>query len=236
MSSLAYKIYLHSPLRQMSNHLILAGEELDEPMVCPSLPSFLRHSKRDPQQHKRVCACCNGNVLACREADSGRIFGGRRSSTSFDMPSVLREGSKEALADPGSAILQPLRLFAYQKTVHPSSQCLTYTCQSVPISAQWTFQVGDGSMNIIDASGHVDGHIDILARTSSDGTWILLGADSAHHPDLITGMMQIAYRVDASTCSAMCAHEDKEVAEKNIRKIRLLFEVPRVQVLIAHDT
>lgn len=85
-------------------------------------------------------------------------------------------------------------------------------------------------------AGHVDGHIDILARTSSDGTWILLGADSAHHPDLITGMMQIAYRVDASTCSAMCAHEDKEVAEKNIRKIRLLLEVPRVQVLIAHDT
>ncbi|KAG1767559.1 hypothetical protein EDD22DRAFT_750897, partial [Suillus occidentalis] len=25
--------------------LILAGEEPDEPMVCPSLPFFLRHSK-----------------------------------------------------------------------------------------------------------------------------------------------------------------------------------------------
>lgn len=45
---------------------------------------------------------------------------------------------------------------------------------------------GDGSMYIIDASGHVDGHINILARTSPDGAWILLGADSAHHPDLIT--------------------------------------------------
>jgi hypothetical protein len=25
-------------------------------------------------------------------------------------------------------------------------------------------------------AGHVDGHVNILARTSSDGTWILLGA------------------------------------------------------------
>jgi hypothetical protein len=33
----------------------------------------------------------------------------------------------------------------------------------------------------------------------------------------------------------MCAHEDKEVAEENIRKIRMLLEVPRVQVLIAND-
>lgn len=47
--------------------------------------------------------------------------------------------------------------------------------------------------------------------------------------------MQIAYRIDANTCSAMCAHEDKEVAEENIRKIRMLLEVPRVQVLIAND-
>lgn len=64
-------------------------------------------------------------------------------------------------------------------------------------------------------AGHVDGHVNILARTSSDGTWIL--------------------RIDANTCSAMCAHEDKEVAEENIRKIRMLLEVPRVQVLIAND-
>lgn len=97
--------------------LILAGEEPDEPMVCPSLPFFLRHSKRDSQQHKRVCACCNRNVLACRKADKP---GGVRPS-SVDMvalshihwdqseillhspqPSVLREGSEKALAGPGS--------------------------------------------------------------------------------------------------------------------------------------
>lgn len=102
--------------------LILAGEEPDEPMVFPSLPFFLRYSKRDPQQHKRVCACCNRNVLACRKADSGRTLkpGGVRPS-SVDMvalsyihldqseillhspqPSVLREGSEKSLAGPGS--------------------------------------------------------------------------------------------------------------------------------------
>ncbi|KAG1804612.1 hypothetical protein EV424DRAFT_1474425 [Suillus variegatus] len=72
---------------------------------------------------------------------------------------------------------------------------------------------GDGSMYIIDASC----------------------ADSAHHPDLITGEMQIAYRVDPNTCSVMCVHEDKEAAEENIRRMRSLLEVPRVQVLISHD-
>jgi hypothetical protein len=93
----------------------------------------------------------------------------------------------------------------------------------------------DGTLLRLVFAGHVSGHINILARTSPDGAWILLGADSAHHPDLITGKMQIAYRVDANTCSVMCVHEDKEAAEENIHRMRSLLEVPRVQVLITHD-
>jgi hypothetical protein len=30
-------------------------------------------------------------------------------------------------------------------------------------------------------------------------------------------------------------HENKEVAEENIRRMRSLLDVPRVQVMIAHD-
>lgn len=71
-------------------------------------------------------------------------------------------------------------------------------------------------------AGHVNGHINILARTCPDGAWMLLGADSAHHPDTI---------VDANTGSVMCVHEDKEAAEENIRRMRSLLEIPRVQIL-----
>lgn len=95
---------------------------------------------------------------------------------------------------------------------------------------------GDGNMSIVDTSGHTDGHVNILACTSSDGAWILLGADSAHHPDLITGKMQIACRVDTETGAVACAHQYQEVAEESIRRMRWLLETLRVQVLVAHDT
>lgn len=40
---------------------------------------------------------------------------------------------------------------------------------------------GDGSLYFLDAPGHAVGHINALARTSSD-TFIFMGADSFHHP------------------------------------------------------
>ncbi|GJJ15897.1 hypothetical protein Clacol_010175 [Clathrus columnatus] len=38
----------------------------------------------------------------------------------------------------------------------------------------------DGSLYIIDAHGHLDGHINVLARTSPTGGWIYLGGDTCH--------------------------------------------------------
>ncbi|KAG1793261.1 beta-lactamase-like protein [Suillus plorans] len=245
--------------------LILAGDQPDEPIVCPSLAFFLRHSKsnkrvvfdlgirRDikefaPAATERFLPTVNQTVAESLEA------GGVQPS-SVDVvvlshlhwdhvgdPSlfttaefVLGEGSKKALADPGSchnpaaftSVRVPEDRLRFITTLDLNVAIGPYPC------AMDIF--GDGSMYIIDASGHVAGHINILARTSQDGAWILLGADSAHHPDLITGKMQIAYRVDPNTCSVMCVHEDKEAAEENIRRMRSLLEVPRVQVLISHD-
>ncbi|KAH7929093.1 Metallo-hydrolase/oxidoreductase [Leucogyrophana mollusca] len=93
---------------------------------------------------------------------------------------------------------------------------------------------GDGSMYIIDAPGHLPGHVTLLARTSSDGSWILLGGDAAHEFRLVTGEKEIAYRVDALG-HVMCSHVNKEQAAETIRRIGLLLNVPKVQVLIAHD-
>ncbi|KAF9468590.1 Metallo-hydrolase/oxidoreductase [Collybia nuda] len=91
---------------------------------------------------------------------------------------------------------------------------------------------GDGSLYIVDSPGHIAGHITILARTSSDGSWIYLAGDSVHHWDLITGESDIEvlpHRVHK------CAHEDKKAAEEHILRIRALCKLPRVQIILAHD-
>src|SRR5262249_37320256 len=88
---------------------------------------------------------------------------------------------------------------------------------------------GDGSLYIVDAPGHAPGHVNILARTSADGAWIYLAADSPHHLNLITGKSNIACGPDG------CAHMSKEVAEDTIKRIREVMVMPRVRIMIAHD-
>ncbi|GLB44242.1 putative metallo-beta-lactamase superfamily protein [Lyophyllum shimeji] len=93
---------------------------------------------------------------------------------------------------------------------------------------------GDGSLYIVNAFGHLHGHINVLARTSSDGAWIYLAGDSAHHWDLVTGKGKIAVH-ETATGFARCAHVDKEAAEQHLLRIRKLTEMPRIRVLLAHD-
>ncbi|KAF9483460.1 Metallo-hydrolase/oxidoreductase [Pholiota conissans] len=89
---------------------------------------------------------------------------------------------------------------------------------------------GDGSLYIVDSPGHVPGHVNILARTSPDGAWIYLAADSAHHWRIITGESQIRTAKPYG-----CIHADKNKAEEHIARIRELQQFPRVQVILAHD-
>jgi len=91
----------------------------------------------------------------------------------------------------------------------------------------------DGSLYIIDSPGHVAGHINVLARTSSDGAWIYLAADSAHHWRLLTGESQIKTGMPYGL--HFCMHADKHKAEEHIAHIRELRKLPRVQVILAHD-
>lgn len=92
---------------------------------------------------------------------------------------------------------------------------------------------GDGSLYIIDAPGHLPGHINILARTSHDGGWIYLAGDSAHHWKLLTLEENVAVGHPGHLHD--CAHHDKEAAEEHIRRIHALWKHPRVRVLLAHD-
>ncbi|KDQ62406.1 hypothetical protein JAAARDRAFT_30312 [Jaapia argillacea MUCL 33604] len=85
---------------------------------------------------------------------------------------------------------------------------------------------GDGSLYIIDAPGHLPGHINVLARTSADGGWIYLAADSMVDRRLLSGEAQM---VEGS-------HRDTQAAEEHAGRIRkLVQENEKVRVMLAHD-
>ncbi|KAG2070254.1 Metallo-hydrolase/oxidoreductase [Suillus decipiens] len=148
---------------------------------------------------------------------------------------VVGEGCRELLTS--GYPMNPDSPFSSTSLPHERTRFLPPSDFSLPIGP---FPLaldffGDGSMYVIDAPGHIKGHINILARTTSDGAWILLGGDSAHDYRLITGEKEVAHSIDPSGL-VRCIHEDKEKAIENIARIRLLLGVPRVQVLIAHDS
>ncbi|PIL34062.1 hypothetical protein GSI_03772 [Ganoderma sinense ZZ0214-1] len=89
---------------------------------------------------------------------------------------------------------------------------------------------GDGSLYIVDAPGHVPGHINLLVRTSADGGWAFLAADSAHDWRLLTGEARVGHHHKWG-----CVHEDPAKAQEMIERIKALVGYPRVRVLIAHD-
>lgn len=243
---------------------LMAVNQSDDPITFPSLAFFLRHSKSNKRVvfdlgiHRNIKQFAPAAIPVVPEvmqtvAESLEAGGVLPSSVDLVVLShlhwdhvgdpspfttaefVLGEGSKQAFVDPDSCHCPT----AFTSIRPPEDRLRFITPSDLNVAigpyphAMDIF--GDGSMYIVDASGHADGHINILARTSPDGAWILLGADSAHHPDLITGKMQVACYVDAKTGAETCAHQYREVAEENIRRMRSLLEIPRVQILVAHD-
>ncbi|EAU86063.1 hypothetical protein CC1G_07142 [Coprinopsis cinerea okayama7 len=93
---------------------------------------------------------------------------------------------------------------------------------------------GDGSLFIVDAPGHLPGHINILARTSSDGSWVFLAGDSVHHWDIIKGEAKVA--VGASWSPHFCIHQDLPKAEEHIEHIKRFNALPKTQVILGHDS
>ncbi|EDU45223.1 Lactamase-B domain containing protein [Pyrenophora tritici-repentis] len=90
----------------------------------------------------------------------------------------------------------------------------------------------DGSLLIVNAPGHLPGHINLLARTS-ESHQIYMGGDACHDRRLLTGEKAIGEWNDSNghTC---CIHADRKVAEETIERIRIL-EQKGVEVIFAHD-
>lgn len=88
---------------------------------------------------------------------------------------------------------------------------------------------GDGALYVVDAPGHMPGHLNLLVRTSSDGGWVHLAGDSAHDWRLLRGEADIAGN------ETVCVHADVDAARDMIRRIRELIRCERVQVVLNHD-
>ena len=89
----------------------------------------------------------------------------------------------------------------------------------------------DGSVYIVDAPGHLPGHINLLCRTGNG--WLYLAGDACHDRRILSGEKEIGEWKDAEghTC---CIHSDREEAEKTIQRIREL-ENKGIEVVFAHD-
>jgi glyoxylase-like metal-dependent hydrolase (beta-lactamase superfamily II) len=90
----------------------------------------------------------------------------------------------------------------------------------------------DGSLLIVNAPGHLPGHINLLAR-GPDGRQIYMAGDACHDKRLLTGEKSIGEWEDdhGHTC---CIHADRREAERTIERIRIL-ENEGVEIIFAHD-
>ena len=131
--------------------------------------------------------------------------------------------------NPASNVLQTSIPISRTRFIHPSEWS-----QSIGPFPRAHDYFGDGSMYIIDAAGHLPGHVNILARTNGTGSWIYLAGDTAHDMKLLTGEREVAFSFNEEG-NMVCAHTDKDKAVEHIARVKQLLNVPKVHVLLAHD-
>ncbi|KAK0622412.1 beta-lactamase-like protein [Immersiella caudata] len=97
---------------------------------------------------------------------------------------------------------------------------------------------GDSSLYIVDAPGHLPGHINLLARVEDhhhegQSRWVYLAGDACHDRRILRGEKEIGEWEDASG-HRCCIHADRKKAEETIDRIMTL-EQNGVEVIFAHD-
>ncbi|CBY01411.1 hypothetical protein IAQ61_003242 [Plenodomus lingam] len=102
---------------------------------------------------------------------------------------------------------------------------------------------GDGSVYLIDAPGHLTGHVNLLARTGP-GKWVYLGGDCCHDPRILSGEKGIAMYDDGKG-GLRSVHADSESAAETVARAARLLKggnvreagggVVDVEVVVAHD-
>lgn len=101
----------------------------------------------------------------------------------------------------------------------------------------------DGSLYIIDAPGHLPGHINLLACIAL-GKWVYLGGDCCHDPRILSGEKGIAL-YDDGRGGLRSVHANTDEAARTVERAAKLLkkgsvrneegDVVDVEVVVAHD-
>jgi glyoxylase-like metal-dependent hydrolase (beta-lactamase superfamily II) len=91
----------------------------------------------------------------------------------------------------------------------------------------------DGSLYIIDAPGHLYGHINLLARVGPE-KWVYLGGDCCHDVRILKGEKGIALYDDGHG-GMRSVHVDTDIASETIERVGKLMGREDVEVVVAHD-
>ncbi|KAH6719983.1 beta-lactamase-like protein [Leptodontidium sp. MPI-SDFR-AT-0119] len=94
----------------------------------------------------------------------------------------------------------------------------------------------DGLIYIIDSPGHLQGHLNVLARVSA-GQWIYLAGDACHHSRILDGETEIATWEEGG--QHVCIHSEKDLALETLERIVQVRQRgllgAKVEVVLAHD-
>ena len=197
--------------------VILSHLHWDQYVPLPTCIPALTHtaSATTRRSHRRRSSSARAAVTSCAPAT----------------PRTLTAPFRRRLSRVSAHGSCPRRRWRRSGRTHTRSTCL-----ATGVCTLSTRQVRGPSARRTAAergTGHVAGHINVLARTSAH-TWILLAGDSAHDPRIVAGEAAFACAVDAAGIERCIIHADKDVAEQNLGRIRALC-CANVQVLIAHD-
>ncbi|KAF2794008.1 hypothetical protein K505DRAFT_275897 [Melanomma pulvis-pyrius CBS 109.77] len=160
-------------------------------------------------------------ALALLNGTSSSLRGGH----SFFEHDLLPEGRTVELADPDMA--QSTKLSHLPGVFNDKTHWQPHG--SLP---QTLDLFADGSLLIVNAPGHLPGHINILAQTSPTHQ-VYLAGDACHDRRLLTGEKLIGEWNDAEG-HICCIHADRKTAEETIQRIREL-EKEGVEIIFAHD-
>ena len=88
----------------------------------------------------------------------------------------------------------------------------------------------DGSILVVDAPGHLPGHINLLVWTGR-GRHVYLAGDTCQYRRLLTGERQIGEWLDEHG-GVCCIHSDRKEAQRTIKRAQQL-ELEGVEVILA---
>lgn len=100
---------------------------------------------------------------------------------------------------------------------------------------------GDGSLNVIDAPGHLYGHVNLLARVG-EKRYVYLGGDCCHDPRILRGEKGIAL-YDDGRGGLRSVHVHTDEAQQTLDRIGEFVKLKavegvkdvEVEVVVAHD-